>query len=104
MHWLKLIYYGVMALALLASLRGVKYKEYVLFVPLLALSFVVEIARDIYKHNDDINRYLSLFIAVEYTLLALIISNFIHSPGKRRLIRTSIFVLVPLFIFIRMAL
>ncbi len=102
MHWLKYVYYGVMVLALLASLRGIKYRRYVLFVPLLALSLAVEIAKPF--ASDEATHYLNFFIAVEYTLLALIISNFMHSVNKRRIIRASIFILVPLFIFIRLVL
>lgn len=100
MHWLKYVYYGVMVLALLASLRGIKHRQYFLFIPLLALSIAVEIARDVV--SEETKHYLNFFIAIEYTLLALIISGFIHSRSKRLLIRASIFILVPLFIFIQL--
>jgi len=102
MHWLKYVYYGVMVLALLASLRGINYRRYVLFIPLLALSLAVEITREFV--SEEIKHYLSFFIAIEYALLALIISNFMYSPRKRYIIRASIFILVPLLIFIRLVL
>lgn len=102
MHWLKYVYYGVMVIALLGSLRGYKHRQYMLFIPLLALSLAVEVIREFLTENEK--HYLTFFIAVEYTLLALIISNFIHSAAKRLIIRASIFVLVPLFVFIQIVL
>lgn len=99
MHWLKIVYYAIMALALLASLRGYNRKGYQLFIPLLALSLGVEIARHYYPGP---NKPLRVFFAVEYTLLTLIISTFIHSHTKRLIMRSSIFVLVPVFIFIEL--
>ena len=104
MHWLKYVYYGVMVLALVASFRGYKYREYVLFIPLLALSLAVEIARDFMNLQPPAKEYLDLFIPVEYALLALIISRFIYSRNKRLLILGSIFVLVPLFVYIQFVL
>ena len=102
MHWLKYVYYGVMVLALLASLRGIKYRRYVLFIPLLALSLAVEITREFV--SEEVAHYFNFFIAIEYTLLALIISNFMHTASKRQVIRASIFVLVPLLILIQLLL
>lgn len=96
MHWLKLVYYGFMAIALIASFRGYNRKGYVLFIPLLALSLAVEILRHFYGQLPA----FKLFIPVEYTLLSLIISTFINSHIKRLIIRSSIFILVPIFIFI----
>jgi hypothetical protein len=99
MHWLKIVYYGIMAIALLGSLRGYNRKGYVLFIPLLALSLAVEILRLVYP---ELIRPLRLFIPMEYTLLSLIISTFINSRTKRLIIRSSIFILVPIFIFIEL--
>jgi hypothetical protein len=104
MHWLKFVYYGVMVLALVASFRGFRYREYVLFIPLLALSLAVEVAREFLKGQPEITKYFNLYIAAEYALLALIISKFIYSRNKRLIILGSIFVLVPLFVFIRFVL
>lgn len=98
MHWLKTVYFTVMALAFLASLRGYKQREYVLFIPLLALSFSVEMLRHLYPKLESTLRF---FVAVEYAFLALIISNFIHSRKKRLVIQSSIFVIVPVLIFIQ---
>jgi hypothetical protein len=98
MHWLKIVYYGIMAIALLASLRGYNRKGYVLFIPLLALSLAVEILRHFYPTL----KAFRLFIPVEYTLLSLIISTFINSRTKQLIIRSSIFILVPIFIYIEL--
>jgi hypothetical protein len=98
MHWLKIVYYGIMAIALLASFHGYNRKGYVLFIPLLALSLAVEILRPFYPYLN----IFKLFISVEYTLLSLIISTFINSSTKRLIIRSSIFILVPIFIFIEL--
>jgi hypothetical protein len=100
MHWPKVVYYAFMALALLASFRGYRRKGYALFIPLLALSLVVEVLRPLF--DSSVGKYFRLFFAVEYTLLTLIISTFIHSRTKRLIMRGSIFVLVPVFIFIEL--
>jgi hypothetical protein len=104
MSWPKIIYYTAMALALLASLRGYNQRKYVLFIPLLALSLLVELTREVTDDTNSINAALSLFIAVEYTLLSLIISNFLYSQRTKRLIRYSILVLVPVFLLIQIKL
>lgn len=99
MHWLKAVYYAIMALSLLASLRGYNRRGYVLFIPLLALSLIVEILRHFIPEFHNLAR---LFFAAEYTLLTLIISTFIHSRTKRLIMRSSIFVLVPVFVLIEL--
>src|SRR5215213_3093371 len=92
MQWPKIIYLSVMGLALLASLRGYRDRKYVLFIPLLALSLAVELVRHYLSLlYPSITPPLSLFVAVEYTLLSLIIANFIESEKQRMLIRASIF-------------
>lgn len=98
MNWPKIIYYAIMAIALLASFRGYNRKGYVLFIPLLALSLTVEVLRHFY---GDLKAF-RLFIPMEYTLLSLIISTFINSRTKQLIIRASIFILVPVFIFIEL--
>lgn len=91
----------MMALALLASLRGYNRKGYVLFIPYLAVSLAWELLKHAYPKSTDIFGY---FIAVEYTFLSLIIASFIHSRTKRLIIISSIFILVPVLVFIQAAL
>jgi len=94
----------MMGLALLASLRGYQNKKYVLFIPLLALSLGVELARHFFaRSHPSIVPPLSLFVAVEYTLLSLIIANFIESPTKKMIVRISIFIIVPVILILKLS-
>lgn len=106
MDWAKTIYYITLSLAFIASLRAVKHPKYILFIPLLAVGLLVEVLIDILPKTPEMTKIKStyitaLYIAVEYAFLSWIISNFIRSTWKKKLIRYSIFFLVPLFVVIR---
>jgi hypothetical protein len=103
MHWLKIIYLIFMTFAFIASFAGMKDRRYMLFVPLLALSLGVELAKVIVEPltADQRNKF-HLFIAVEYALLSWIISNFIRSTIKKRIIRLSILILVPVLVLVQL--
>lgn len=103
MHWLKIVYYITLVLALAASIKCYKHRKYVLFIPLLIISLTVEILSELIE-DADAKKILSLYTAVEYSLLSFIISNFINSQKKKTFIRLSILVLVPFFIFIQLVL
>lgn len=101
MNWPKIIYYLVLALALAGSFRAVKDRRYILFIPLIGFVLGSEILRE-YIDQDKVDKAVLLFaVIVEYALLSWIISNFIQSELKRRIIIFSVFILVPLFIIMQ---
>jgi hypothetical protein len=101
MHALKIVYYLAVSLAFIASLRSVNDRKYILFIPLLLFGLLVELAGDFHIFSEYIIACVdAAYTAVEYALLSYIISKFIYSRTKRLLIRYSILVLVPLFVFI----
>ena len=106
MSWAKTIYYLFLSLAFIASFRAYKQPKYILFIPLLAAGLAYEILNDTLPETIEIDKvkdsYIAaLYIALEYSFLSLIISNFIRSRWKKQLIRYSILVLVPIFVLIR---
>lgn len=104
MSWPKIIYYLVLVIAFAGSLRSLKDRKYILFIPLIGSVLAVEILRDIID-NTTIDKAILLFgVIVEYLLLSWLIANLIHSNTKRRIIIFSIFVLVPVFIAMQLTL
>ena len=103
MNALKIVYYLAVILAFIASLRSVNDRKYILFVPLLLIGLLVELAGDFHVFSDEIIACIdAAYTVVEYALLSYIISNFIYSRTKRLLVRYSILVMVPLFAFIQL--
>jgi hypothetical protein len=103
MAWPKILYYGVLCIALIMSFRTIKYSRYILFIPLIAFSLIIELAREYLVHESPIDKAtLLLIVMVEYSLLSLIISNFIQSKMKRKMIIYSNFLMIPLFIILQL--
>lgn len=103
MEPLKVVYYIVVLLAFFASIRSYRHRQYILFIPLLALSLLVEFLQDLRVFSESVNDNIASFYTIaEYALLSLIISNFIYTRSKRLMIRYSILVLVPVFIIIEL--
>lgn len=103
MNWPKVIYYTVLGIALITSLRTTKDKRYILFIPLIAFSLGVEIAREFVLPDTQMDRAtLLLTVMVEYSLLSLIISNFIQEKIKRQIIIYSNYLMIPLFMIIQL--
>ncbi|HEY0676705.1 MAG TPA: hypothetical protein VGD17_00410 [Chitinophagaceae bacterium] len=99
MYWIKVVYFILMFLALLASFWGYGQKKYVLFIPLLAISLVTELARDFIRPQyPGLEPWLDLYVVIEYIILSYIISMFLISRSKKMLIRASIFILTPIFL------
>lgn len=95
------LYFAAMALALIASFKYYNDRRYILFIPLLGLSLGVELYKYfILKNNYIKDHFDSLFIAVEYSLLSIIISNFIVSKTKKNTIRFSPAIVVPIFLIV----
>jgi hypothetical protein len=104
MHWVKYVYYSFLISALLASLKGFNNKKYVLFIPLLSLSLIVEFLKDWRLINSPfVDQLIELFIAIEYTFLSLIISGLVHSALKRNIIRFSITIVVPALVLVKLS-
>lgn len=93
-------YLLVMTLALIASIKYYKDSRYVLFIPLLGLSLSVELVKYFFLDDKTKDHFDSLFIAIEYSLLANIIANFIVSETKRKIIRISPLIVVPVFLIV----
>lgn len=105
MEWPKIIYYAVLVIALAGSFLGYRDRRYVLFIPLIALSLAIEIIREFVDRGSPLDTATLLFmVIVEYSLLSLIISNFIQSRIKRKVTISSVFVMIPLFIILQVTL
>ena len=103
MDWLRIVYFFVVTLALIASFRSFTHRKYILFVPLLILGLMVELVAELpFVHAEVRNDIGAFYTMAEYAFLSYIISNFIHSRSKQLLIRYSILVLVPVFILIEL--
>jgi hypothetical protein len=102
MHWLKIIYYSMLVVALVGSFFGYNNKKYWLFIPLIAISLGIEILRDLLPDDSLVEPSILLFqVIAEYSILSLIISHFIQSPTKKKIIIGSIVVVIPLFILLQ---
>lgn len=106
MSWAKTIYYITLVLAFIASFRALQHRKYILFLPLLAASLLYEALSDILPRTPEWQKtqssyFTSVYISLEYSFLSLTIANFLRSPWKKKLIRYSVFLLVPLFVLIR---
>jgi hypothetical protein len=104
MSWPKIIYFLVIALAFAGSFFAVKNRKYILFIPLIGFVLIVEVLRQLIGITEVDKSILLFAVIVEYSLLSWILSNFIQSNTKRRIIIASIFVLVPVFILMQLTL
>ena len=103
MHGLKIVYYVAVTLAFIASFRSLTDRRYILFIPLLLLGLLVELAAVLHVFSKQtVDCISAVYSIVEYALLAYIISNFISSRAKQLLVRHSILVLVPFLIIIQL--
>lgn len=105
MHWLKIIYYSILVVAFAGSFLGYGNKKYWLFIPLIGINLGIEVLRDILPDESPVEPSILLFqVIIEYSLLSLIISYFIQSRIKKKIIVGSIFVMIPVFILLQIVL
>ena len=105
MNWPKLIYFAVLAIALIGSFTTYKDRRYILFIPLIAFSLGIEIVRALIEKESKLhNPILLTIVIVEYLLLSLIITNFLKSSLKRNVILSSIIILIPVFVIVHLTL
>lgn len=102
MHWLKIIYYSILGIAFIGSFLGYGNKKYWLFIPLIGINLGIEVLRDFLPDDSPVEPSILLFqVIVEYSILSLIISYFIQSPLKKKIIVGSVFVVIPVFILLQ---
>ncbi|MGB8193002.1 MAG: hypothetical protein WCF67_13825 [Chitinophagaceae bacterium] len=105
MHWLKIVYYSVLVLALAACIPAYKNRKYFLFIPLIALNIGVEVIREFIEKPSRLETSILLFqVIAEYSLLSLIIANFLRSLWKRKIIVISVYTMIPIFIILQLIL
>lgn len=98
MDLLKMLYYGLLGVCLVALLFNFKKlgRTYYWFIPLIILSITVQVFGDILK-NYNIKGYsfiFHLYIPVEYSLMALFYFSLLHNKWVKRAILFSIVILL----------
>lgn len=106
MHWLKIVYYFVLAISLAAAIIfAYRNRKYVLFIPLIGINLAIEVIREFMPKDSPVEPVILLIQVIsEYSILSLIISYFIQSAVKKRIILMSIFLVIPAFIILQILL
>lgn len=104
---MKILYYIILAASLLALLLNRKRldRRLLLFIPLQLFALCTELSNEVFGKGHWLYDFLfSIYTPVEYLIICVVLISFLENKRLRRIIYYSIFVFIPVSLFVQIEL